>query len=227
MHRECGITTVDEVSNDFLNRTGVFDAKCAERDPNGMEGGGIEQSTSTFQGAGESWFAVHANGCLLRALLQRSALPGCYYRDADFCFLDDVTGTSSRLFILTLYPHLPFLQPMGTTSILRRIQSSLLVTVGHRPTASGRPSTKRTVSAFPSRVCIGRSPSAICWDWMRNLRRTTGMYAKKKGYITGLFLVRGFRIRVEMAWTLFDAWHRVTCVNIDPHLSRRLEPEYW
>lgn len=28
---------------------------------------------------------------------QRIALPGCYYRDSDYCFLDDLTGVSCSL----------------------------------------------------------------------------------------------------------------------------------
>lgn len=31
---------------------------------------------------------------------QRHQLPGCYYRDSDFCFLDDNTGTSNFLLLM-------------------------------------------------------------------------------------------------------------------------------
>lgn len=39
--------------------------------------------------------------CINRRNHQRHSLPGCYYRDSDFCFLDDNTGVFVLLFCMT------------------------------------------------------------------------------------------------------------------------------
>lgn len=48
--------------------------------------------------------------------MQRESLPGCYYRDSDFCFFDDMTGTSfpSHPLTFTFAPNLLILHtPRG------------------------------------------------------------------------------------------------------------------
>jgi ERO1-like protein beta len=37
-------------------------------------------------------------------LLQRKSFPGCYYRDSDFCFLDDDTSSDGEYIDLTVNP---------------------------------------------------------------------------------------------------------------------------
>ena len=47
-------------------------------------------------------FFVQTYQILIRFFFQRHSLPGCYYRDSDFCFLDDNTGKFPFLFFLSI-----------------------------------------------------------------------------------------------------------------------------
>lgn len=40
----------------------------------------------------ERWRAAALSKIESSSLEKRNSLPGCYYRDSDFCYLDDMTG---------------------------------------------------------------------------------------------------------------------------------------
>ncbi|KAF9469905.1 endoplasmic reticulum Oxidoreductin 1-domain-containing protein, partial [Collybia nuda] len=52
----------------------------------------------------EKWRSVTLSRVDTTSIDKRHQLPGCYYRDSDFCFLDDNTGQEGEYFDLSLIP---------------------------------------------------------------------------------------------------------------------------
>lgn len=72
-------------------------SKFTERCPREMACKSVEPSRPLFNWQGVAFLLQTYQ--ILISFFQRHSLPGCYYRDSDFCFLDDNTGKSNQFFL--------------------------------------------------------------------------------------------------------------------------------
>jgi hypothetical protein len=108
MNRDCSIITVDEVGTS-LDVT-VCCPTCSQSEiPEQWRAGTLSRLERT-----EDHVSQHGSASIPRVdATQRVDLPGCYYRDSDFCFLDDMTGA---FVLLSHEPPVSFVIERANTS---------------------------------------------------------------------------------------------------------------
>ena len=76
--------------------------------------------------------------------MQRFQLPGCYYRESDFCYLDDMTGASQHPLARAFAKDVQ----RASISTFRQYLNATLVIPAHPRDVYGARYTKRIVSVY-------------------------------------------------------------------------------